>query len=75
MENIKNDLGNLRKLLPHGAISEIAKQSNTTIYTVSRVFNGRSKNIKVIRAIGDYVKGIMDKNTEIRTFIDYVKKS
>lgn len=51
---IKN-IEKIKKLLPHGAQTEIAKRCGKTLYTVNRVLNGASKNVEVIRAINEYL--------------------
>ena len=69
MQNTVKNITTLRKILPHGAIKEISDKSGTTIFTVSRVFNGKSKNIKVIRAISEYIHDLNIHSGEIEAFI------
>ena len=55
MQKIGINIEDLKKIMPHGAIKEVAKRSKTSIYTVSRVFRGKSNNVSVIKAIKVYV--------------------
>jgi|GEM_PF-4791943 len=41
--------------VPHGAIKDIAKRADVSIYTVSNVIRGKSQNRKVLEAIRDYL--------------------
>lgn len=64
MQNIvKNEA--VKKTIPYGGIKEIAKASKTSIYTVSRVVNGRSKNIAVKKAITEYLKNLKATDEEL----------
>ena len=45
----------VKKVLPYGAIKEIANRSKTSIYTVGRVIKGGSKNALVLQTIKDYL--------------------
>ena len=51
MENL-----NIKESLPFGAISQIAKNANVHYHTVRNVIAGKSRNIKVINAIGEYLE-------------------
>ena len=51
----KNAKSPLRKALPHGGIKEVARRSNTSIHTVSRVLKGGSQNPTVKKALADYL--------------------
>lgn len=46
----------LKAVLPRGAIKDIARRSNKTIFTVSRVINGKSRNQDVIKEVSEYLK-------------------
>ncbi len=46
---------NIKKLLPYGSLSEIARKSNTSIHTVIRVINGKSKNKKATKALSKLI--------------------
>ena len=54
------DIKELRKQLPHGAIQEIARRSNTSQSIVSKFFNGNlqqcRKDVKIINAAVEYLK-------------------
>ena len=58
-----NKLDKIKEELPFGAISEIAKRSEVSYQTVTRVLQGKSKNIRVMKAITDYLKEMND-NTQ-----------
>ena len=45
----------IKAMLPHGAITKIAKNSSVSLQTVHCVLNGTSNNIKVMNAIADYL--------------------
>ncbi|WP_316777739.1 hypothetical protein [Pedobacter antarcticus] len=51
----KIDFEKLRKQLPFGAQTEIAKIANVHISLVNRVLYGKSQNTKVLNAIADFL--------------------
>ncbi len=55
MQNKTVNKANIKEVIPYGGIKEIAKRSKTSIYTVSRVVNGGSKNLRVKAAITEYL--------------------
>lgn len=59
----------VKKMLPYGAIKEIANRSKTSIYTVSRVIKGGSKNAIVLQTMKDYIVEIQKTNEEINLLI------
>ncbi len=61
---IKNN-AKIKAAIPYGGLKEIAKMSNTSIYTVSRVVNGVSRNLKVIEAITEYLKSLEQTNKNL----------
>lgn len=65
MKKVNQNIAKIKEILPHGSLKEIALRSNTTIFTVSRVFNGKSNNQKVLSAIIDYAKEIKSVNTQL----------
>lgn len=63
----KNSLNTtaIKKILPYGAIKELATRSETTPYTASRVINGYSKNPVVLRNLKRMIEEIKTTNSEI----------
>lgn len=59
----------VKKSLPYGAIKEIACRSKTSIYTVSRVLKGGSKNPVVLKNIKSYIEEIQQTNKEINALV------
>ena len=59
----------IKKTLPYGAIKEIAKRSNVSIFTVSRVLKGGSKNPIVLNVLKNYLKEIYNTATEINALV------
>jgi hypothetical protein len=59
----------VKKTLPYGAIKEIAFRSKMSIYTVSRVIKGGSKNPIVLKNLKEYIEEIQQVNTEINALI------
>ncbi len=57
----------LKEALPHGAMTEIAERCGLTKYTISRVVNGQSNNIKAKRAIENYLKELRSLESSIAT--------
>jgi hypothetical protein len=51
--------------IPYGGVKEIAERAKTSIYTVSRVVNGKSENVKVLRAITQYLKDVKNTKKEL----------
>ncbi len=60
----------IKEILPHGSITEIAKKSKKSIYTVSRVINGKSKNKDVLLSIAEYIKDIKNVNETLNNVIN-----
>lgn len=60
----------IKEKIPYGGIKEIAEKANISIYTVSRVLNGKSKNRKVVRAISEYLKEVKNTNQELQSLIE-----
>lgn len=56
MQQLGKNKKELKAAMPYGSLSEIAKRSETSIYTVSRVVNGKSNNNKVLKEISLYLK-------------------
>lgn len=52
----------VRKELPFGAIAQIAKRSNVTYQTVTRVLNGKSENRNVKIALTEFIKEMNETN-------------
>jgi len=52
----KVDFKKIKKHLPHGAQTEIAKRANVSLNTVHLALNGKSDNVDVINAIADYLE-------------------
>lgn len=69
MQKIGINIEGLRKILPYGAIKEVAKRSNTSIYTVSRVLNGGSNNVDVINKLKEYVSEMKNTKEEINNTV------
>lgn len=55
MQEFGKKQNEVRDAIPHGGISEIAQRSGTSIYTVSRVINGKSRNQKVLAHLNIYL--------------------
>lgn len=72
MQNIVKNTA-IKGAIPYGGIKEIAKRSNTSIFTVSRVIAGRSRNLKVLNVIKDYLSEIHSTNETIRGIINEMK--
>lgn len=70
--NSASETESLKKVLPHGAISEIAKKSKKSIYTVSRVINGKSKNKKVVSALHKYLDELAANKKQIKIQVDFL---
>lgn len=68
---VKNGINTaaLKKYLPHGAIKEIAKRSDMSIYTVSRVLKGGSTNAIILKNIKDYIEEMQQTNNEINALV------
>jgi len=59
----------IKKILPYGAIKKIAKESNKSIFTVSRVLKGASNNQDVKKSIKEYLQEMNDNDKELNTLI------
>ena len=68
MKKLINNIAELKEILPYGAMKDIALQSGTSIFTVSRVFSGKSNNVKVIKGIVDYIKSVDSSIAELERF-------
>lgn len=58
MKNVALNTAQIKKTLPHGAVKELAKRSKKSIYTVSRVINGRAFNTDVLAELETYIMEI-----------------
>lgn len=57
----------IKSQLPHGAMSEIAKRTKLSIYTISTVLSGKRKSTKeilILNTIADYLTELKDKERE-----------
>lgn len=61
----KLDFTKIRKQLPHGSQTEIAKKASVHINLVHRVLNGKSDNIQVLTAIADYLSDLKEKENNV----------
>jgi len=67
-KNTINTVG-VKKVLPYGAIKEIAKRSNTHITTVSNVLKGVSKSPVVIKTIKEYLEEMNTTSNKINALV------
>lgn len=70
MDNIE-----LRARLPHGAISEIAKRTNLSTYTISTFLAGKRKTNKeplILSVIADVLEEYKAKEREARQKLDAI---
>lgn len=72
MQNIVKNTA-IKAAIPYGGIKEIAKRANTSIFTVSRVITGKSKNLRVLNEIKNYLSEIKTTTDEIKGIIDDLK--
>jgi len=49
---------NIKSKIPHGGISEIARTSGKSRYTVQKVIDGKSNNKSVLEALAKYVSEV-----------------
>lgn len=61
----KLDFTKIRKQLPHGSQTEIAKRANVHINLVQRVLKGESDNIEVLKAIADYLTELKESKENV----------
>lgn len=73
MQNTTNNTTKIKEKIPHGGLKIIAKMSGTTIYTVSRVVNGRSENQKVKKAITKYLNKLNKQHTEFNNAVNSIQ--
>lgn len=52
------ELDKVRKQLPFGAQTEIAKRCNVKVTQVNRVLNGKAENTQILEAVADYLSEI-----------------
>lgn len=55
MQQLVKKQNEIKRAIPYGGLTEIAEHSGTSIYTVSRVVNGKSRNRKVLSEIDKYL--------------------
>ncbi len=55
----------IKAAIPHGGLSDIATRSQKSIYTVSRVVNGKSRNRKVLDEIDRYLLELRNRDESI----------
>ncbi len=70
MKKVAINNAKLKEVLPHGACKEVAKRSKTSIYTVSRVLNGRSNNMNVVNEIRKYVEELRTTKEQINETVE-----
>ncbi|PQJ11764.1 hypothetical protein CJD36_008190 [Flavipsychrobacter stenotrophus] len=64
MQQVVKKQNEIKASIPYGGFKEIAASANTSVYTVSRVVNGKSRNRKVLAEINNYLAGLRnDKET------------
>jgi hypothetical protein len=56
-------------MLPYGSIKTIARRSDVSIFTVSRVIKGSSNNPNVLKNIKDYIEEINKVDSDINSLI------
>lgn len=59
----------IKGLLPHGAITEIAKRSGVSYVTLLKVLNGESNNMKALEGITRYVLELKRKKKDLNNRI------
>ncbi len=64
MQNKVNN-ASIKNVMPHGSLKEVAAMAGVTIYTVSRVLNGKSNNRKVLKSITDYLSDLKSEKNEL----------
>ncbi len=69
MQKSRINTAGVKKLLPYGAIKEIANRSNRSIFTVSRVLSGGSKNPIVLKTIKDYLEEMQTTSNQINALV------
>ena len=69
MQNKVRNARDIKKMLPYGSIKTIARRSDVSIFTVSRVIKGSSNNPKVLRNIKDYIEEINKVDSDINSLI------
>ena len=62
----------IKAAIPYGGISEIAAASGTSIFTVSRVINGKSRNKKAMEALATYLSTLKATKETIVTSVDAI---
>lgn len=65
MQQTRKNQNIVKAAIPYGGLSEIATRSNTSVYTVSRVINGKSRNQKVLKEINTYLQELAGIKTGI----------
>lgn len=71
----KNDTNvtHLRKVLPYGAIKEIANRSKVSRITVSRVLNKGVRNLTVMKFVKEYLEESNQLSMEINQLVSEAK--
>jgi transcriptional regulator with XRE-family HTH domain len=67
MQQLAKKQNDVKAAIPYGGLSEIAERSGTSIYTVSRVVNGKSRNRKVLTEISAYLTELNTVNESINS--------
>lgn len=70
---MKNNTTQIKEKIPHGGIKIIAGMAGTTIFTASRVVNGKSENAKVKKAITQYLKQLSKEENDFKKAINPIK--
>lgn len=73
MNKCRINTASVKKQLPYGAIKEIAKRSNKSIFTVSRVLKGRGNNPIVLKNIQQYLEEIKETTDQINALVSEPK--
>ena len=60
----------IKKAIPYGGIKEVAKRSNTSKYTVSRVIKGESENPLVLRELTKYLQELTSTKQKLNQLVE-----
>lgn len=60
----------IKEKIPYGGIKEIAAKANVSIFTVSRVISGKSKNVDVLKAMTKYLKELKSTSNELTELLN-----
>lgn len=69
MKVIVRNTSKIKEIIPYGGIKEIAEMANCSIYTVSRVINGKSNNKKVTDALTKFLKNLNTKKVDLENTV------